>query len=182
MKLYSTPLSDLMVIEPLLHSDSRGYFCETYQSKQFLLNYLDYFFVQDNEAFSQRGVVRGLHFQKGKMAQAKLVRVAIGEVLDVVVDLRKDSPTFGEHFSILLSAANKKQLLIPRGFAHGYSVLSQEALFLYKCDNYYSKADECGIHPMDKSLSIDWKLDLDEIKISDKDLLWPSFNPNQTWQ
>ena len=127
-------------------------------------------FVQDNESFSCKGVLRGLHFQKGAYAQAKLVRVLHGSVLDVAVDLRSDSPTFGQHFSIELSSENKKQLFIPRGFAHGFVVLSETALFSYKCDNYYNKASESGIIYNDPTLNIDWKLPNDQLQLSKKDL------------
>lgn len=158
---------------PNIFIDQRGYFFESYQSKEFINSGLDYFFVQDNEAYSNFGTVRGLHYQIGKYAQAKLVRVVEGEVLDVVVDLRKSSPMFGRYFSIVLSGENKKQLLIPRGFAHGYSVLSNTAIFSYKCDNYYQKSAEAGIHPLDPGLQIDWKVPTDKIILSEKDQTWP---------
>lgn len=175
MQIISTGLDGLFLIEPLVYNDSRGYFFESYNAKQFLINGLEYFFVQDNESYSHKGVIRGLHYQVGLMAQAKLVRVALGEVLDVALDLRKDSPTFGKHYSVILSSKNKRQLLIPRGFAHGFSVLSEEAVFQYKCDNYYSKAHEAGLNPLDTQLAIDWKIPPEMIQISDKDLAWPSF-------
>jgi dTDP-4-dehydrorhamnose 3,5-epimerase len=127
-------------------------------------------FVQENESFSSKGVLRGLHFQKGVYAQAKLVRVVQGAVLDVAVDLRQDSSTYGQHFSIELSSENKKQLFIPRGFAHGFVVLSDTALFSYKCDNYYNKASESGIIYNDLTLNIDWKLPDDQLQLSKKDL------------
>jgi len=175
MQIISTGLDGLLLLEPPVYKDSRGYFFESYNAKQFLINGLEYFFVQDNESYSHKGVIRGLHYQVGLMAQAKLVRVALGEVLDIALDLRKDSPTFGKHYSVILSSNNKKQLLIPRGFAHGFSVLSEEAVFLYKCDNYYSKAHEAGFNPLDTQLAIDWKVSPKMIQISDKDLAWPSF-------
>ena len=132
-------------------------------------------FVQDNESFSSKGVLRGLHFQKGAFAQAKLVRVVHGSVLDVAVDLRPDSTTYGEHFSIKLSADNKNQLFVPRGFAHGFVVLSDTAVFSYKCDNYYNKESERGIIYNDPTLNIDWMLPSDQLQLSEKDLLLPKF-------
>jgi dTDP-4-dehydrorhamnose 3,5-epimerase len=137
MKLTNTPLKDLLIIEPKVHVDSRGYFMESYNKKLFDANHLDYHFVQDNESQSEYGVIRGLHFQSAPHQQSKLVRVSYGQVLDVVVDLRPGSKTFGQSFSILLSMENKKQLLIPKGFAHGYSVLSEKCIFNYKCDEFY---------------------------------------------
>ena len=132
-------------------------------------------FVQDNESFSSKGVLRGLHFQKGKCAQAKLVRVVHGSVLDVAVDLSPDSTTYGQHFSIELSADNKKQLFVPRGFAHGFVVLSETAVFSYKCDNYYNKESESGIIYNDPTLNIDWKLPSEQLQLSEKDLQLPKF-------
>lgn len=179
MKITASPIEGLLLIQPETHSDSRGYFCETYNSRALSQKKIEYFFVQDNEALSSYGVIRGLHFQTGKFAQSKLVRVISGEVLDVAVDLRPDSPSFGQYFSVILSEHNKLQLLIPQGFAHGYSVLSPTALFLYKCDNYYNKSAEGGIHPLDPSLNIDWKIPEHSRIIADKDLSWPylrSFN------
>jgi dTDP-4-dehydrorhamnose 3,5-epimerase len=137
------------------------------------------FLIQDNQSFSKRGVLRGLHFQKGEFSQAKLVRVIQGEVLDIVVDIRQGSPTFGRNFSIVLSEENKKQLFIPRGFAHGFAVLSKEAQFFYKCDNYYNKASEGGIAYNDPVLNIDWNLDKEDIIVSEKDLELPSFSDCQ---
>jgi len=131
-------------------------------------------FVQDNQSFSTKGVVRALHYQIGKHAQAKLVRVLEGKVIDVAVDLRKDSPTFGAHVAVELSEKNKKQLFIPRGFAHGFSVLSDTATFFYKCDNFYNKSAEGGIIYNDESINIDWGLTLDQIKVSDKDIVLPT--------
>jgi len=132
--------------------------------------------VQDNESFSVKGTLRGLHYQKGEHSQAKLVRVIKGKVLDIVVDIRNESPTFGEHFSLELSEENKQQLFIPRGFAHGFVVLSDTAIFFYKCDNYYNKESEAGIIYNDKHLYIDWKISEDEIIISEKDLMLPKFD------
>ncbi|MBK9221357.1 MAG: dTDP-4-dehydrorhamnose 3,5-epimerase [Saprospiraceae bacterium] len=176
MKITETHIKGLFILEPKIFKDERGCFYETFNSKQFIRNNLSYFFVQDNEAESKFGVIRGLHYQHSTMAQAKLVRVTFGEVLDVVVDLRKGSPTFKSVFSIILSNENKKQLLIPRGFAHGYSVLSPSCLFQYKCDNYYAVSHEAGINPLDMSLSIDWKISEQDRIISSKDANLPFFN------
>ena len=174
MNIIKTPFKGCFVIEPQLFSDDRGYFFETFNEKKFLeLTGLTVSFVQDNEAFSNKGIVRGLHFQKGKHAQAKLVRVIQGKVLDVAVDLREDSDTYGEHFSMILSGENKKQLFIPRGFAHGYSVLEDHTVFVYKCDNYYHKESEGGIIYNDEELNIDWMLPESEIQLSEKDKVLP---------
>jgi dTDP-4-dehydrorhamnose 3,5-epimerase len=178
MNITKTDIEGLLVIEPDVYSDSRGCFYESYNSKKFILNNLEYFFVQDNEAESTYGVIRGLHFQREPKAQTKLVRVNQGEVLDVAIDLRKNSKTYGQVFSIILSQKNKKQLLIPRGFAHGYSVLSPTSVFNYKCDNYYSKEHESGIHPFDEHFQIDWKIPADQRIVSDKDLALPFFQMN----
>lgn len=169
MKKTATGIEDLFVIEPTVHGDDRGYFMESFQEKWFQEEIANTRFVQDNESKSSRGVLRGLHFQNPPMEQAKLVRVVQGEVLDVVVDLRKSSPTYGKHFSVLLSAENKKQLFVPRGFAHGFSVLSETAVFSYKVDNLYSQEDEEGIRWDDPDLNIDWHLPLDEVRLSEKD-------------
>lgn len=169
MKRIDTGIPDLYIIEPKVFGDERGYFLESYSDTWFRENIADTNFVQDNESKSSKGVLRGLHFQKPPMAQAKLVRAIEGEVLDVVVDLRKESPTYGEHFSIVLSAENKKQLFVPRGFAHGFSVLSETAIFSYKVDNFYAPENEGGIIWNDHSLNIDWKLPANEVKLSAKD-------------
>ena len=176
MKIFKTPLDGCIVLFPTLFSDDRGSFYEAYK-KTILDDILGYKleFVQDNESFSSKGVLRGLHFQKGVYAQAKLVRVVQGAVLDVAVDLRLKSPTYGQHFSIELSSENKKQLFIPRGFAHGFVVLSDTALFSYKCDNYYNKASESGIIYNDPTLNIDWKLPDEQLQLSKKDLELPQF-------
>ena len=174
MKVIETTLSDCLVLEPSLFNDKRGYFFESFNSKQF--NQLTGFnvnFVQDNESFSSKGVLRGLHFQKGEWAQAKLVRVIKGKVLDVVVDLREGSKTYGKYISVELSEENKKQLFVPRGFAHGFVVLSEFAIFNYKCDNFYNKASESGIIFNDSVLNIDWQLNTNEILVSEKDLELP---------
>ena len=150
--------------------DERGYFFESFHKEKFQqLTNIEVDFLQDNEAFSNRGVVRGLHFQKGQHAQAKLIRVVKGKVLDIAVDLRSGSKTFGKHFSIILSEENKKQLFVPRGFAHGYAVLEDNTVFSYKCDNYYNKESESGVIYNDKDLQIDWMLKDEEILLSVKD-------------
>jgi dTDP-4-dehydrorhamnose 3,5-epimerase len=164
-----TPIADLFVLEPKVFGDSRGYFMETFNAQVFNKLGLDYHFVQDNESYSTYGTLRGLHFQKGSFAQAKLVRVISGEILDVAVDLRKDSATFGKSFSARLSGENKKQMLVPRGFAHGFSVLSPTCQVIYKCDNLYSPENESGIHFTDPDLKIDWLVPREKIVVSDKD-------------
>jgi len=169
MKIELTKIKDLVVIEPRVFFDERGYFFESYNEEKFKENGLDYHFIQDNQAASKYGVIRGLHFQKSPFAQAKLVRVLFGKILDVAVDLRKTSPTYGEVFSIELSDENKKQLLIPRGFAHGYSVLSSEATVEYKCDNFYMPSHDGGILFNDTDLNIDWKIVKGMEIISEKD-------------
>lgn len=170
-----TKLKDCFIIEPRVFQDDRGYFFESFNQEAFnKLIGKSVNFVQDNESFSSRGVIRGLHFQKGEFAQAKLVRVVKGAVLDVAVDIRKESPTFGQHISVELTEKNKKQLFVPRGFAHGFSVLSETAIFSYKCDNFYNKESEAGILYNDPSLNIDWKIKLEEAQLSDKDIILPT--------
>ncbi len=173
MKIHNTPIKDLIVLEPVVHGDDRGWFMESFKAQFFADNNLNYNFIQDNQAKSCRGVVRGLHYQKGEWAQAKLVRVLSGEIIDVAVDLRKDSPTFGRHYAVKLTAGNRLQLMIPRGFAHGYSVLSESAEVLYKCDNVYAPKHEGGILWCDSALGIDWGISADEAIISEKDKLNP---------
>ncbi|HWB62645.1 MAG TPA: dTDP-4-dehydrorhamnose 3,5-epimerase [Chitinophagales bacterium] len=173
MPFIETGFKGLFVFEPKVFQDARGYFFESFNKQSFHNAGIDVEFVQDNESKSQRGVLRGLHYQLNPMAQAKLVRVVEGEVLDVVVDIRTGSPTFGKHFSLLLTAENKKQLFIPRGFAHGFSVLSHTCIFQYKCDNYYSKESEGGISFKDPSLNIDWGFDISTALVSDKDQALP---------
>lgn len=176
MKAIETNLSGCFIIEPSVFEDERGYFFESYsQSKlEEILGY-NPIFVQDNQSRSNYGVVRGLHLQSGKHAQAKLIRVLEGKVLDVVVDVRKDSTTFGQWTSIELSADNKKQLFVPRGFLHGFSVLSENATFFYKCDNFYNKESENGINPLDPDLGIDWGVNREQIVLSQKDQEAQSF-------
>ncbi len=171
-----TKLKGCFVLEPKIFEDNRGYFFESFNSKNFNAGVgAEVDFVQDNQSFSTYGVLRGLHYQAGIDAQAKLVRVLKGSVLDIAVDLRKESPTFGEHVAVELSGDNKKQLFVPRGFAHGFVVLSQEVEFFYKCDNYYNKMSERGIIYDDARLAIDWKIDKNDIIISEKDMELLSF-------
>ena len=169
MPFIETDLPGLKVFEPKVWGDERGYFYESYNQQTFNEAGIDCSFVQDNQARSSYGVLRGLHYQKGDKAQAKLVRVLEGTVLDVVVDLRADAPTFKQSYSIELSAENKKQLFVPRGFAHGYVVLSDTAEFFYKCDNFYDKSAEGGIAYNDPDLNIDWRISLKDAIISEKD-------------
>lgn len=176
MTVKETKLKGCFVIEPRIFEDRRGYFLESYNQKKFNeLIGVNINFVQENESFSSKGVLRGLHFQTGDYAQAKLVRVLKGKVLDVVVDLRKNSRTFGQYEAVELTKENKKQIFIPRGFAHGFIVLSETAIFSYKCDNFYNKKSEAGIIYNDKYLNVDWKLDELELIISEKDLQLPAF-------
>ncbi|MGJ8591449.1 MAG: dTDP-4-dehydrorhamnose 3,5-epimerase [Aquaticitalea sp.] len=176
MTVTETNLQGCFIVEPKVFKDQRGYFFETFNQNMFnelIGNKVN--FVQDNESASTKGVLRGLHYQTGDYAQAKLVRVIEGKVLDVAVDLREDSKTYGHHFSIELSAENKKQLFVPRGFAHGFVVLSDTATFSYKCDNFYNKASEGGIIYNDKNLNIDWQLPESQFIISEKDTGLPTF-------
>jgi|SRR5690554_4384634 len=176
MKVTETILKGCFIIEPRKFEDERGYFFESFNEKTFQeLTQMKTHFVQDNQSYSGRGVVRGLHAQTGAFAQAKLVRVLEGKVLDVALDARPGSATFGQHIAVELSAENNKQLFIPRGFLHGFTVLSESAVFFYKCDNYYHKASEIGVHPLDKNLSIDWKIQNDEMILSEKDQEAPLF-------
>ena len=171
MKFIKTKIEGLTIIEPKIFGDDRGYFLETYNQETFG----SITFVQDNESKSTKGVLRGLHFQNPPFEQAKLVRCIEGEVLDVAVDIRRKSPTYGEHFCIILSGENKRQLFIPRGFAHGFVVLSKTATFAYKVDNSYSPEHEDGIMWNDPSLDIDWEIDTQYVKLSDKDKNLSSF-------
>jgi dTDP-4-dehydrorhamnose 3,5-epimerase len=175
MIVKETILEGCFVIQPKVIQDKRGYFLESFNQAVFKEGLKrDINFVQDNESYSSKGVLRGLHYQIGDYAQAKLVRVIKGKILDVVVDLRTDSPTFSKHISIELSEDNKTQLFIPRGFAHGFIVLSDTAIFSYKCDNFYNKVSEGGVIYNDKDLNIDWKLDEKEFIVSEKDLELPT--------
>ena len=166
MNIITTEIEGLVIIEPEVFSDERGYFFESFSQREFEEKVCKTVFVQDNESKSIYGVLRGLHFQKPPFAQAKLVRVVSGKVLDVAVDIRKGSPTFGEHVSVELSGANKRQLFIPRGFTHGFAVLSNEAVFQYKCDNYYAPDYEDGILWNDPVLEIDWKIPMKDVILS----------------
>ena len=170
MKLINEPMSGLKVLEPKVFGDHRGYFMEGYNLNTFKGFGITDSFVQDNQSMSAYGTVRGLHFQKGEFAQSKLVTVIQGKVLDVAVDLRPESPTFKQVFAIELSGENKLLMYIPRGFAHGFAVLSETALFSYKCDNFYSPANEAGIRFDDPNLGIDWKIPADKIIVSPKDM------------
>ena len=176
MKIKSTFIKDLLIIEPEVFNDDRGYFMESYNQKNFLKKLPQVNFCQDNESKSSYGTLRGLHFQSPPFDQTKLVRVVSGRVLDVVVDIRKNSFTYGKYFSIELNHKNKRQLFIPKGFAHGFLVLSSEAIFSYKVDNHYSKDHDNGIHFLDKEINIDWRIDIKKIRISKKDGKLPYFS------
>lgn len=174
MIVKETKLKGCFIIQPQVFKDKRGYFVENYNQKTFNTALgLEINFVQDNESLSSKGVLRGLHYQLGEYAQAKLVRVIKGKVLDVVVDMRPKSPTFGQHVTIELSEENKTQFFVPRGFAHGFLVLEDDTIFSYKCDNFYSKSSEAGVIYNDKDLAIDWQLSEQDLIISDKDLILP---------
>jgi len=175
MKIEETPLEGSVLFKPKVIEDHRGYFFESFKAKDLVDNGLYFDFVQDNESKSQKGVLRGLHYQKGTHAQTKLVRVISGSVLDVIVDMRPSSSTFGEHFKVILSEHNKWQLLVPRGFAHGFLVLEDNTIFSYKCDNYYHKGAERGVLFKDEDLKIDWGMTNDALILSEKDLLLPKF-------
>ncbi|OQP51355.1 dTDP-4-dehydrorhamnose 3,5-epimerase [Niastella yeongjuensis] len=175
MPFIETGIPDLLVFEPTVFEDSRGFFFEAYNQKMFNGAGVENVFIQDNQSRSTYGVIRGLHYQTPPFAQAKLVRALTGTILDVAVDIRKGSPTFGKTFSVELSADNKKQLMIPAGFAHGFSVLSEIAEVMYKCDQFYSKASEQGIIYNDPSLNIDWKIPMEKAIVSDKDQVLPVF-------
>lgn len=182
MPFQDTAIKGLKVFEPRLFGDDRGYFYESYNATTFKEAGIEVDFVQDNQSKSTYGVLRGLHYQVGKFAQSKLVRVVAGKVLDVAVDIRVGSPTYGQSYSIILSAENHKQLFIPRGFAHGFVVLSETAIFCYKCDNFYSKISEGGLLYNDPSLNIDWQIDLDKVIVSEKDKLNPTFGAHRPFE
>lgn len=173
MNVIKTDIDGLVIIEPKVFGDSRGYFFESFSERDFKREVADVDFVQDNESKSSYGVVRGLHFQRPPYAQAKLVRVVKGKVLDVAVDLRKGSPTFGHHVAVELSEDNHRQMFIPRGFAHGFSVLSDEVIFQYKCDNFYAPQSEGAVAWDDPDLDIDWRIPADKALLSDKDMKHP---------
>lgn len=176
MQVEKTPLKDCLIIKPRVFKDARGSFFESFNQEIFQKETgLEVNFVQDNQSISKKGTLRGFHLQTGDYAQAKLVRVVKGEVMDVVIDLREDSDTFGETYSIILNEQNNHQLFVPRGFGHAFITISEEAVFLYKCDNYYHKASEAGIIYNDKKLNIDWHLPNDQLILSDKDKELPTF-------
>ncbi len=175
MEIIKTPIPDLLIIKPRVFGDPRGFFCETYNEKTYLEAGIDLRFCQDNQSKSTYGVIRGLHYQLNPLSQSKLVSAAVGSVWDVAVDLRKNSPTFGQWFGVELTEENHLQFLIPQGFAHGFSVLSETALFTYKCDNFYSPTLERGIMYNDSDLAIDWKIPADKAIISEKDTKHPLF-------
>ncbi len=179
MPFLPTPIPDLQIFEPKVWADDRGYFFESYNYNTFKEAGISTVFVQDNESKSSYGVLRGLHYQLGQYAQAKLVRVTEGTVLDVAVDIREGSLTYGQSYSIMLSAENKRQLYIPEGFAHGFVVLSKTAVFCYKCNNFYSKEHEAGILFNDPALNIDWEIKDDDIILSEKDLINPTFGSHK---
>lgn len=169
MNILDTEIPEVKIIEPNVFGDHRGYFFESFSQKEFEEKVCKTTFIQDNESKSKYGVLRGLHFQKGEKAQSKLVRVVQGSVLDVAVDIRKGSPTFGKHVTVELNDENKRQMFIPRGFAHGFVVLSETVIFQYKCDNYYAPEAEAGIAWDDPELGIDWKVAAEDILLSEKD-------------
>lgn len=170
MEVITPDISGLVIIKPTIFGDNRGFFLESYNKKRYEEAGINADFIQDNISKSSYGVIRGLHYQLDPFAQAKLVQVIDGKVLDVAVDIRKGSPTFGQHYAIELSAENKTQFFVPRGFAHGFSVLSETATFMYKCDNLYNPEAERSILYNDDSLNIDWKIPMDKANVSDKDL------------
>lgn len=177
MNIISTPIENLIIIEPKIFNDDRGYFFESYNNKAFqTATGLDIVWVQDNQARSTKNVLRGLHFQNEPHAQTKLIRALEGAIWDVVIDLRRQSKTFGQWFGVELSATNKRQLLVPKGFAHGYSVLTETAEVFYKCDDFYSKADEGGVLYNDSEIGIDWKINIEDAIVSEKDLAQPRFS------
>ncbi len=169
MEVIKTHIDGPLIIEPRVFLDSRGYFFESWTQRGYDDIIGKTHFVQDNESKSVRGVIRGLHFQSPPFAQSKLVRCVLGSVLDVIVDIRKGSPTYGQHVAVELSADNHRQLFVPKGFAHGFAVLSDEAIFQYKCDNYYAPQADGGISLLDESLGVDWHIPLNEAILSDKD-------------
>ena len=173
MNIIETGIEGLLILEPRIFKDSRGYFFESFSQREFEEKVGPIHFVQDNESKSRYGVLRGLHFQKGQHAQSKLVRVVKGRVLDVAVDIRKGSPTFGKYVAVELTEDNNRQFFVPRGFAHGFAVLSEEAIFQYKCDNFYHPEADGGISILDESLGIDWGLTMEEALFSEKDTKHP---------
>lgn len=183
MNVIPTKLSGCVILEPKIISDARGYFMESFNERTFAeATGMTVHFVQDNQSYSTKGVLRGLHYQCGEHAQAKLVRVLHGEVLDVAVDIRPESETYGQYVAEVLSGENQRQLFIPKGFAHGFLVLSDNATFFYKCDNFYNKESEGGIHYNDETLNIDWQLNDKELLVSEKDMFLPPLaNARKVW-
>ena len=179
MPFLKSEIPGLLIFEPKVFEDSRGYFFESFNKNLFEEEGVEINFVQDNQSSSQFGVIRGLHYQLNSKAQAKMVRVLSGRILDVVVDIRKGSPTYGKQLTMELSAENKKQLFIPKGFAHGFSVLSEQAEVFYKCDEYYDKSSEAGIAYNDAQINIDWQIPAGKVVISEKDLQLPSFSDHK---
>jgi len=176
LKVTETKLQDVKIIEPAVFGDKRGFFTETYSDRDFKVAGIDFDFIQDNQSLSaDAGVLRGLHFQRGKASQTKLIRVVTGAVLDVIVDVRKGSPTYKQWEGYLISESNHRQLLVPRGFAHGFVTLTDNVNFLYKCDNYYDAEADGGITFMDKELNINWPIDFDQAITSEKDAKQPTF-------
>ena len=176
MNFIETKLKGCFILEPKIFTDERGYFMESFNENTFQNGIGQHVhFVQDNQSFSSKGVLRGLHYQTGEHAQSKLVRVLHGEVLDVAVDIRPDSPTYGQYEAVILSAEKQNQFFVPKGFAHGFLVLSETATFFYKCDNFYNKESEGGIMYNDPNINIDWQFELDKLIISEKDKVQPSF-------
>ncbi|HXB29362.1 MAG TPA: dTDP-4-dehydrorhamnose 3,5-epimerase [Puia sp.] len=178
MAFKETFLPGVIIFEPAVYPDERGFFFESYNKRLFLSNNISNEFVQDNQSYSIYGVIRGLHYQKEPHAQSKLVRVLQGEILDVVLDLRVGSPGFGKTYDVRLSAENKKQIFVPKGFAHGFSVLSETAVISYKCDQFYNKQSEAGIRFNDAILNINWQIPPDKTLISEKDTQLPAFDPS----
>ncbi|MBK8506805.1 MAG: dTDP-4-dehydrorhamnose 3,5-epimerase [Saprospiraceae bacterium] len=181
MKIIKTDIDGLIIIEPDVWKDDRGYFYESYHSKRYHEAGIKCTFAQDNEAFSGKGVLRGLHYQLPPFGQAKLVRIVQGSILDIAVDIRPESTTFGRYHAVFLSGENKTQFFIPQGFAHGYVCLSEEVIFSYKCSNVYSKEHEGGIRFDDATLNIDWQLDLDSVVVSERDQHLPGFGQHRSW-
>ena len=180
MPFSETPLPGVIIFEPAVYPDERGFFFESYNKKLFQSQHIPNEFVQDNQSYSVYGVIRGLHYQREPHTQSKLVRVIDGEILDVVLDMRVGSPGFGKTYSILLSANNRKQIYVPKGFAHGFSVLSETALITYKCDQFYNKQSEAGILYNDTLLNIDWQIPPDKALVSPKDIDLPAFDSSIT--
>ena len=174
MEVLKTAIEGLLIIEPTVFGDSRGYFFESFSQREFEEKVRKINFVQDNESMSSYGVMRGLHFQRPPFSQSKLVRCVKGKVLDVAVDIRKGSPTYGQHVAVELTEDNHRQFFVPRGFAHGFAVLSQTAVFQYKCDNFYAPQADGGINIKDETLGIDWQIPMDRAILSDKDLKHPN--------